>query len=63
MIDVLQYSSVILLSIAVICLLVISFLDWRYAKGLEKRIAELEYKNKHKVFTGSAPVSKFSKLS
>ena len=58
MIDVLlQYSSVILLSIAVICLLVVSFLDWRYAKGLEKRIAELEYKNQHKVFTGRAPVS------
>ena len=26
----------------------------------EKRIAELEYKNKHKIFTGSAPVSKMS---
>jgi hypothetical protein len=60
MIDVLQYSSVIFLSISIICLLVVSFLNWRQAKGLEKRIAELEYKNKHKIFTGSAPVSKMS---
>lgn len=60
MIDVLQYSSFIFLSISIICLLVVSFLNWRQAKGLEKRIAELEYKNKHKIFTGSAPVSKMS---
>ena len=36
-----------LLSFAVICLIVISFLDYRWSKRLEERIAELEYKNKH----------------
>ena len=33
-----------LLSFAVICLIVISFLDYRWSKRLEERIAELEYK-------------------
>ena len=49
-----------LLSFAVICLVVISYLDYRWCKLLEKRIAELEYKNKHRVFTGGKPTSKLS---
>ena len=49
-----------LLSFAVICLIVISFLDYRWSKRLEERIAELEYKNKHRVFTGGKPTNKLS---
>ena len=44
-----------LLSFAVICLVVISYLDYRWCKRLEERITELEYKNKHRVFTGGFP--------
>jgi|TARA_A100001388_G_scaffold273579_1_gene255665 hypothetical protein len=49
-----------LLSFAVICLVVISYLDYRWCKRLEERIAELEYKNKHRVFTGGKPTNKLS---
>ena len=49
-----------LLSFAVICLVVISYLDYRWCKRLEERITELEYKNKHRVFTGGKPTNKLS---
>jgi hypothetical protein len=49
-----------LLIFAVICLIVISFLDYRWSKRLEERITELEYKNKHRVFTGGKPTNKLS---
>jgi len=46
------------LSIVVIMLVIHNILDWRKIRGLEKRIEELEYKNKHKIFTGREPVSR-----
>jgi hypothetical protein len=39
-------------------LVIHNILDWRKIRGLEKRIEELEYKNKHKIFTGREPVSR-----
>ena len=41
-------------------LIVISFIDYRWSKRLEERIAELEYKNKYRVFTGGKPTNKLS---
>jgi len=52
--------AISVLSIAVICLTAVNVIDYFWHRRLEKRLAELEYKNKHKIFTGSAPVSKIS---
>jgi len=50
--------AISVLSIAVICLTAVNVIDYFWHKRLEKRLAELEYKNKHKIFTGDKPVSK-----
>lgn len=50
--------AIIILSLAVICLVAVNIIDYFWHKRIEHRLAELEYKNKHKIFTGSAPVSK-----
>lgn len=46
------------LSIGIIALTIVSIMDYRKIKKLTERITELEYKNKHKIFTGGAPVSR-----
>ena len=50
----------IALSVIVIMLIIHSVLDWRKINDLQKRVSELEYKNKHKIFTGDKPVNKLS---
>ncbi len=50
----------VLLGVSIICLLVVSILDYRWNRRLENRISELEYKNKHRIFTGSKPTNKLS---
>ena len=46
------------LSIGIIALTIVSILDYFKIKRLTNRITELEYKNKHRNFTGGAPVSR-----
>lgn len=46
------------LSIGIIALTIVSIMDYRKIKKLTDRVTELEYKNKHKIFTGGAPVSR-----
>ena len=46
------------LSIGIIALTIVSIMDYRKIKKLTERITELEYKNKHKIFIGGAPVSR-----
>jgi hypothetical protein len=50
----------VLLGVSIICLVVVSILDYRWNRRLENRISELEYKNKHRVFTGGKPTNKLS---
>ena len=50
----------VLLGVSIICLIVVSILDYRWNRRLENRISELEYKNKHRVFTGGKPTNKLS---
>lgn len=46
------------LSIGIIALTIVSILDYFKIKRLTNRVTELEYKNKHRIFTGGAPVSR-----
>jgi len=46
------------LSIGIIALTIVSILDYFKIKRLTNRITELEYKNKHRIFTGGTPVSR-----
>jgi hypothetical protein len=48
------------LSIGIIALTIVSILDYFKIKRLTNRITELEYKNKYRIFTGEAPVSRVS---
>jgi len=50
----------VLLGVSIICLVVVSILDYRWNRRLDERISELEYKNKHRIFTGSKPTNKLS---
>jgi len=50
----------VLLGVSIICLVVVSILDYRWNRRLDERISELEYKNKHRIFTGSEPTNKLS---
>jgi len=52
--------AIIILSFAVICLVVVNVIDYFWHKRIDQRITELEYKNKHRIFTGSEPTNKLS---
>ena len=43
------------LSIGIIALTIVSILDYFKIKRLTNRITDLEYKHKHRIFTGGAP--------
>ena len=50
----------VLLGVSIICLIVVSILDYRWNRRLENRVSELEYKNKHRIFTGGKPTNNLS---
>jgi len=52
--------AIIILSLAVICLIAVNVIDYFWHKRIDQRVSELEYKNKHKIFTGSKPTNKLS---
>jgi len=52
--------AISILSIAVICLVAVNVIDYFWHKRIDQRITELEYKNKHRIFTGSEPTNKLS---
>ena len=50
----------VLLGVSIICLIVVSILDYRWNRRLENRVSELESQNKHRIFTGGKPTNKLS---